>query len=160
MAQVAGTPQDWREEDYQAPTRVVGKGSGEGAGDAIPRQQAEHGQGRSPTRLVATLLAVTLLAIVALLFLPNAIERIRPHSHDASAESTIQAYSVGNTDGEGVYLHRTPRRGDALSAYPEGTLLERAGEDVTGREGWTWHRIRTPDGVAGWVPAQFTIEAR
>lgn len=78
---------------------------------------------------------------------------------DGTSSPSPQRFRVANTDGEGVYLSRTPTRGNVVAAYPEGTPLERIGDDSIGDEGWTWRRVQTPDGVIGWVPAQFTIVA-
>ena len=62
---------------------------------------------------------------------------------------------VGNTGGIGVFLRRTPQAADRLKAYPDNTRLVIIGPDV-GAEGRTWRHVRTPDGVEGYVPAQYT----
>lgn len=62
---------------------------------------------------------------------------------------------VGNTGGIGVFLRRTPQAADRLKAYPDNTRLVVIGPDV-GAEGRTWRHVRTPDGVEGYVPAQYT----
>lgn len=65
---------------------------------------------------------------------------------------------VGNTDGEGVYLRKTPNMEDRLQAYPDGTRLTIIGDDVEG-DGQTWKHVRAPDGSEGYVPAQYTTSS-
>ena len=79
-------------------------------------------------------------------------------SAGATATVVAKVYMVGNTDGEGVYLRRTPRMSDRDTAYVDGTKLTAIGEDVTA-DGELWHHVRTPDGKIGYVPAKYTIEA-
>jgi hypothetical protein len=62
---------------------------------------------------------------------------------------------VGNTDGEGVYLRKTPLMSDHLAAYPDGTPLTIVGDDVDG-DGHHWKHVKTPDGVEGYVPSEYT----
>jgi hypothetical protein len=63
---------------------------------------------------------------------------------------------VGNTDGEGVYLRATPAMADRLRAYPDRTPLTIIDVDVEA-EGMTWHHVRAPDGLEGYVPAMYTV---
>jgi uncharacterized protein YgiM (DUF1202 family) len=65
---------------------------------------------------------------------------------------------VGNTDGDGVFLRRTPSLNDRLTAYVDGTELVAIGADVTA-EGELWHHVRAPDGQTGYVPAKYTVAA-
>ena len=65
---------------------------------------------------------------------------------------------VGNTDGEGVYVRKTPVMADRLDAYPDGTQLTIIGDDVEG-DGQTWKHVKTPDGLEGYVPSIYTIDA-
>lgn len=67
-----------------------------------------------------------------------------------------EVVQVGNTQGEGVYLRRTPRRTDRLSAYPEGTELQVLGPDVDG-DGLRWRYVAMPDGQEGYVPIEYTV---
>ncbi len=71
--------------------------------------------------------------------------------------TAARTFVVANTGGEGVYLRRTPRLTDRDTAYIEGTQLAAIGADEQG-EGQSWHHVRTPDGKAGYVPAQYTTE--
>ena len=66
---------------------------------------------------------------------------------------------VGNTDGEGVYIRHSPSLADRVRAYPDGTPLKIAGEDVVG-DGQQWHHVQTPDGLDGYVPVMYTLDAQ
>jgi hypothetical protein len=64
---------------------------------------------------------------------------------------------VGNTDGQGVFLRRTPTLADRLSlAYPDGTPLVVIGDDVDG-DGHHWHHVGAPDGREGYVPVAYAV---
>ena len=65
---------------------------------------------------------------------------------------------VGNTDGDGVFLRRTPNLADRIAAYPDDTQLVVLGPD-TSENGITWKHVRAPDGKVGYVPAQYTVAA-
>lgn len=69
--------------------------------------------------------------------------------------TTADVVYVGNTGGVGVYVRRTTQDADRLKAYPDNTRLVVIGPDV-GAEGRTWRHVRAPDGVEGYVPAQYT----
>jgi hypothetical protein len=78
----------------------------------------------------------------------------------APGQSAAGVYvEVGNTDGEGVYLRRTPSMADRLVAWPDGTRLEVIGPDVE-NEGRKWKRVRDPSRQEGYVPEQYTVPAR
>jgi hypothetical protein len=66
---------------------------------------------------------------------------------------------VGNTDGEGVYVRKTPVMADRVRAYPDGTPLTIVGDDVDG-DGQHWKRVKTPDGLEGYVPSIYTVDAQ
>ncbi len=75
-----------------------------------------------------------------------------------SAASAVVTFYVANTDGEGVYIRRTPNRADRLKAWADGTpITVWPGETATG-DGWTWYRARGPDGITGWIPRQYLVE--
>ena len=63
---------------------------------------------------------------------------------------------VGNTQGTGVYVRRTPRMEDKLRAWPDNTIMEAIGETAES-EGRTWIRVRDPAGNLGWVPEEYLI---
>jgi hypothetical protein len=65
---------------------------------------------------------------------------------------------VGNTDGQGVYLRRTPKMADRVRAYPDRTPLTIIGDDVED-DGQQWKNVRTPDGLEGFVPTIYTQDS-
>jgi hypothetical protein len=80
----------------------------------------------------------------------------RPAATGAPAARANTVY-VGNTDSQGVFIRKTPVMADRLRAYPDGTALTIAGDDVDG-DGQHWRHVKTPDGVEGYVPAMYTVE--
>lgn len=76
----------------------------------------------------------------------------------ATSEGLPERVRVGNTDGQGVYIRRTPSMADRVRAYPDGTELIVIGEDVFG-DGQRWHHVRAPDGLEGYVPVIYTVDA-
>jgi len=66
---------------------------------------------------------------------------------------------VGNTDGQGVFVRKTPEMADRVQAYPDGTPLTVVGEDVDG-DGQHWKHVKTPDGLEGYVPSIYTVDAQ
>jgi hypothetical protein len=80
-------------------------------------------------------------------------------AHDAITEAVALGEVVmGNTEGQGVYLRRTPRMDDGLVAWPDGTRLEVVGPQTTA-EGREWLNVRDPHGQVGWVPAEYVMAA-
>ncbi len=69
-----------------------------------------------------------------------------------------QIMVVGNTDGLGVYVRRTPNMADRLRAWPDRTRMEITGQTV-GSDGRRWMKVRTPDGAEGYVPEQYLVDA-
>lgn len=63
---------------------------------------------------------------------------------------------VGNTDGQGVYLRRTPRMDDTIRPWVDGTPMVVLGPPETG-EGHSWLRVRAPDGTEGYIPVQYLV---
>ena len=80
----------------------------------------------------------------------------KPAATTGAAAAAVDKVWVGNTDGEGVFVRKTPVMADRVRAYPDKTLLTIVGEDVDG-DGQKWHHVRTPDGVDGYVPVQYTV---
>jgi hypothetical protein len=66
---------------------------------------------------------------------------------------------VGNTDGQGVFVRNTPVMADRVRAYPDGTPLTIVGDDVDG-DGQHWKHVKTPDGLEGYVPSIYTVDAQ
>ena len=75
----------------------------------------------------------------------------------ATAGPRNQTVWIGNTDGQGAYLRRTPTLADRISpAYPDRTPLTVISDDVDG-DGQRWHHVRTSDGTEGYVPVIYTL---
>jgi hypothetical protein len=66
---------------------------------------------------------------------------------------------VGNTDGQGVFVRKTPVMADRVRAYPDATPLTVVGDDVDG-DGQHWKHVKTPDGLEGYVPSIYTVDAQ
>ena len=71
---------------------------------------------------------------------------------------TTKVMLVGNTDGQGAYLRRTPHMEDKLQAWRDGARMEVVGDPVDG-DGRKWRKVRTPDGVEGYIPQEFLVDA-
>jgi hypothetical protein len=76
----------------------------------------------------------------------------------AAAEARPDSVWVGNTDGEGVFIRQSPAMADRVRAYADGTQLQLIGDDVFG-DGQRWHHVRAPDGLEGFVPVIYTVDA-
>ncbi len=63
---------------------------------------------------------------------------------------------VANTDGLGASVRHTPMFDDRLRAYPDRTPLSIIGDDIDG-DSQRWHQVRAPDGIEGYIPAQYTL---
>jgi peptidoglycan glycosyltransferase len=83
-------------------------------------------------------------------------EVVEPEPTPQPTGRPVRRVRVGNTDGMGVYIRRTPNLDDKLRAWPDGTVLEVVGEEVE-QNGVRWRRVRDPAGNTGWVPIQYTI---
>jgi len=96
---------------------------------------------------------------------PAALAGPRPQSaacpNGTAASGTGPTFGrvvVAGTDGEGVYLRRTPRPDDRLAAWSDGTRLTVLGPDVQ-QDGLRWLPVRDPCGGAGWVMARYAAPA-
>jgi hypothetical protein len=76
----------------------------------------------------------------------------------AATTRALGRVEVAGTDGEGVFLRRTPGSGDRMKAWSDGTLLGLLGPDVE-LDGLRWTPVRDPCGAAGWVPARYAAPA-
>jgi hypothetical protein len=83
----------------------------------------------------------------------------RPTATTAVVVAKTDTVWVGNTDGQGVFVRKTPVMADRLKAYPDGTPLTIAGDDVDG-DGQHWKHVKTPDGLDGYVPSIYTVDAQ
>ena len=69
--------------------------------------------------------------------------------------SGVDAWAVvTNTDGQGVYVRKTPQMDDKLTAWPEGTRLRIVGPEVHS-EDRLWVQVADPAGQVGWVPEDY-----
>ncbi len=89
---------------------------------------------------------------------PTATPAPKPTSTPEAAAAPSDTLWVGNTDGQGVYIRKTPVMADRLRAYPDGTPLTIAGEDVDG-DNQHWRHVTTLDGLEGYVPSTYTVES-
>jgi hypothetical protein len=64
---------------------------------------------------------------------------------------------VANTNGEGVFLRKTPNLQDRLRAVNDGTHIEVSGI-VKVIDGMAWTEVRTTEGTA-WVPTKYLADA-
>ena len=88
---------------------------------------------------------------------PTATPAPKP-TNTPEAQASAETVWVGNTDGEGVYIRKTPVMADRIQPYPDGTPLTIIGDDVDG-DGQHWRNVRTPDGVEGYVPSIYLLDA-
>ena len=65
-------------------------------------------------------------------------------------------YVVGNTDGEGVYIRRSPNMSDRIKAWPDDTAMVEVASTVEA-EGRYWRNVRDPEGNEGFVPSQYLV---
>jgi len=69
-----------------------------------------------------------------------------------------QTMLVANTGGQGVYVRRTPNLDDKLQAWQDGTKMEVIGQPVEAG-GKRWYKVRAPNGVEGYIPAEYLVNA-
>ena len=75
-----------------------------------------------------------------------------------TAEAFGHVYCVGNTDGDGVFIRRTPRMEDKIKPWPDGTAMIEISPSVeVGNR--LWRHVVDPDGNEGYVPAEYLVEA-
>lgn len=81
-----------------------------------------------------------------------------PSGGTAQPEPTavVSVAVVGNTNGLGAYIRRTPRDDDRLKVWPEGTRMVVLETGIAGG-GQTWSRVRDPDGTVGYMPAAYLV---
>lgn len=91
---------------------------------------------------------------------PSAIpEKATPVPTVIGQPSPEPVLRVGNTDGIGVYLRRTPRMDDRIRPWQDGTPMVVVGPRVSG-EGRDWEHVRAPDGTVGYLPAEYLVGVR
>lgn len=147
-----------------APTR---RGWGPGAwGAATVNVAAFRGEGGRrvrvrPQRLRGVWLPLALVSVVVLVGLLGAIHvagnlvaTSSPPS-EAGGQPSAESVEIGNTEGVGAYIRRTPNLDDWLRAWPDGTPLKVIGADFSA-DGILWKQVEDPAGNQGWIPAQYT----
>jgi hypothetical protein len=80
----------------------------------------------------------------------------KPTATTEAPAASADTVWVGNTDGQGVYVRKTPVMADRAKPYADGTALTIVGDDVDG-DGQHWKHIKTPDGLEGYVPSIYTV---
>lgn len=73
-----------------------------------------------------------------------------------TAQPKVKTYTVGNTNGLGVYLRRSAGGPDKIKAWPDGTVMTVIGGDQI-VNGTTWKNVRDPDGNEGWMVADYLV---
>jgi hypothetical protein len=82
-----------------------------------------------------------------------------PPPEPGPGPSTGERLRVVGTDGSGVSLRAAPSTAAArLGTAGEGAVLETLGEPMQ-NEGRTWRNVRDPQGIEGWVAAEFLAPA-
>ena len=74
------------------------------------------------------------------------------------APDAVKTMLVGNTDGQGVYLRRSPHLEDKLQAWVDGSKMEVLSGPIES-EGRQWFQVRAPNGADGYIPSQFLVDA-
>jgi hypothetical protein len=72
-----------------------------------------------------------------------------------AAPAAPQSFVVAGTDGQGLFLRADPStESQALATLPDGTRIEQTGEDFAGPDR-VWRKVRTADGLEGWVAVDY-----
>jgi|SRR5579859_4111593 len=117
--------------------------------------------GSSPTAepsVAATVTPTVARAAASAIPSPSPSPLPRPTATSVVSAPTNTVW-VGNTDGQGVFVRKTPVMADRVRAYPDGTALTIAGDDVDG-DGQHWKHVKTPDGLEGYVPSIYTVDVQ
>jgi hypothetical protein len=94
----------------------------------------------------------TVVAPAAVVASPTALASPAPTAFDATASVVW----IGNTDGQGAYVHSAPSLSGKLGAYPDGTELRVIGPDVDA-EGVHWRHVAASDGANGYISADYVV---
>ncbi len=73
-----------------------------------------------------------------------------PAAAEAAPSDSAEHVKVANTGGVGAILRADPPRGRQLAALRDGQPLDVL-EHQTVQDGTEWLRVRTADGVEGWI---------
>ena len=77
-----------------------------------------------------------------------------PVPADTRVNPTV--YLVANTNGDGVYIRRSPDLADRIKAWPEDTPMIQIGPAVV-VDYVKWRNVRDPDGNDGFVPSSYLL---
>ena len=117
----------------------------------VPQTQVSPTREASSTPDVSPTLSATLT--------PTNTKGRLPSTVNATPTVDPTILYVANTDGDGVYIRRTPNLEDRINAWPDGTQMVRVGASVT-VDSKIWENVRAPDGTVGFIPAQYLITAQ
>ncbi len=134
-----------------APTSAPSQGVAEG-GAVVPPVQAPQQTTPSPTSVVATPTVVPTPVPTAGPVPPTP----SPTVAQTDTPATGAVLRVGNTDGTGVFLRRTPQMNDTVRAWVDNSPMVVVGPTVTG-DGHSWQHVRAPDGTEGYIPVEYLI---
>jgi hypothetical protein len=80
---------------------------------------------------------------------------VTPQPPTEAPASTAEFFVVNGTGTNGLFLRPGPSTdGAPIKTLPEGTRVERIGEDEFGAN-FVWRPVRGPDGAEGWVAVDF-----
>jgi hypothetical protein len=101
-------------------------------------------------------------------FLPTPVAALAPEvnagppapaaSEQTAAAAPTERVKVANTGGAGAILRADPPKGRQVAGLRDGTLLQVL-EHQQQADGSEWLRVRTPDGVEGWVFSRLVAAA-
>lgn len=73
-----------------------------------------------------------------------------------TAPPTPQKFVVVGTSGLGLFLRDNPSTNSTvLETLPDGTVVERVGEDDVPGADHVWRKVRSPEGQEGWVAVDY-----
>ncbi len=108
-----------------------------------------------------------LLIVGVVMFL---VWRISADNSESFANSSVSASSaassteehtdrtgtlvVGNTDGDGAYIHVTPSLDNRITAWSDGTEVQSVGKSIYTNSRW-WDHVQDPAGNVGWMASEY-----
>jgi hypothetical protein len=74
-----------------------------------------------------------------------------------AAATNAKTVKIVNTNGDGVFIRKTPHLNDKLVPWPDNTVLKVVGPTVDS-EGIKWYYVEDPRNNRGYIPAQYVTE--
>lgn len=108
----------------------------------------------APTRQAATRLATTVAPTQRLVIQPSSTPVITRAGATATWPAAPASIMYVSADGEGVYVRSEPTREATVRVYVDGTEMKALGK----KDDWCW--VTAPDGLVGFVPAEYLVTAR